>query len=114
VAAGAFILVLSSTHARHAPFPAALDDRGIMWRLFQLVGPSIPLYICRGLIFAATLATTPAFAADAYNGETLAHRWCAACHVVSATQHSATTDQAPPFATIAKIPGFDAAKVALR
>jgi len=65
------------------------------------------------MIFAATLATTPAFAADADNGKRLAHRWCAACHVVSATQHSATTDQAPPFATIAKIPGFDAAKVAL-
>ena len=101
------------SHALRTPLPAALDRRGIMWRSFQLVGLSRPLYICRGLIFAATLATTPAFAADAYNGETLAHRWCAACHVVSATQHSATTDQAPPFATIAKIPGFDAAKVAL-
>ena len=87
--------------------------REIMWRSFKLVGPSMPLYICRGLIFAATLATTPAFAADADNGKRLAHRWCAACHVVSATQHSATTDQAAPFATIAKIPGFDAAKVAL-
>ena len=87
--------------------------REIMWRSFQLVGPSIPRYICRGLIFAATLATPPAFAADADNGKRLAHRWCAACHVVSATQHSATTDQAPPFATIAKIPSFDAAKVAL-
>jgi hypothetical protein len=65
------------------------------------------------LIFAATLATTPAFAADADNGKRLAHRWCAAGHVVSAKQHSAATDQAAPFATIAKIPGFDAAKVAL-
>ena len=73
----------------------------------------MPRYICRVMIFAATLATTPAFAADADNGKRLAHRWCAACHVVSATQHSATTDQAPPFATIAMIPGFDAAKVAL-
>jgi len=87
--------------------------REIMWRSFQSVEPSIPRYICRGMIFAATLATAPAFAADADNGKRLAHRWCAACHVVSATQHSATTDQAPPFATIAKIPGFDAAKVAL-
>ena len=87
--------------------------REIMWRSFKLVGPRVPLYICRGLIFAATLATIPAFAADADNGKRLAHRWCAACHVVSATQHSATTDQAPPFATIAKIPGFNAAQVAL-
>ncbi len=79
----------------------------------QLIRPSIPPYVYRGLIFAATLATTTAFAADADNGRRLAHRWCAACHVVSATQHSATTDQAAPFATIAKIPGFDAAKVAL-
>ncbi len=87
--------------------------REIMWRSFQPVGPSIPRYIYRGLIFAATLATTPAFAADADDGKRLAHRWCVACHGVSATQHNVTTDQAPPFATIAKIPGFDAAKVAL-
>jgi mono/diheme cytochrome c family protein len=64
-------------------------------------------------VVPSLFATMPAFAADADNGKRLAHRWCAACHVVSATQHSATTDQAPPFATIAKIPGFDAAKVAL-
>jgi len=85
--------------------------REIVWR--SLLGLRMPRYICRVMIFAATLATTPAFAADADNGKRLAHRWCAACHVVSAKQHSATTDQAPPFATIAKIPGFDAAKVAL-
>jgi mono/diheme cytochrome c family protein len=65
------------------------------------------------LIVSAIVATTPAFAADANNGERLAHRWCAACHVVSATQRQSTTDQAPPFATIAKTPGFDAAKIAL-
>jgi hypothetical protein len=29
------------------------------------------------------------------------------------TQRPAATDQAPPFATIAKIPDFDAAKIAL-
>ena len=67
----------------------------------------------RLLSVAAIMAATPACAADAYNGARLAHRWCAACHVVSATQRSVTTDQAPPFATIAKAPGFDAAKVAL-
>ncbi len=62
---------------------------------------------------AAIAAATPAFGADASNGERLALRWCAACHVVSATQRQTTTDQAPPFATIARTPGFDAAKVAL-
>lgn len=87
--------------------------REIMWRSLQSVRLSVPRYICRGVIFGATLATTPVFAADADNGKRLAHRWCAACHVVSATQHSVTTDQAPPFATIAKIPGFNAAQVAL-
>jgi mono/diheme cytochrome c family protein len=59
------------------------------------------------------MAITPAFGADPDNGARLAHRWCAACHVVSATQHQSTTDQAPTFATIAKIPGFDAARIAL-
>ena len=70
--------------------------------------------LCASLIASVIVATTlPAFAADADNGERLAHRWCAACHVVSATQRQSTTDQASPFATIAKIPGFDAAKIAL-
>ena len=70
-------------------------------------------YSCHGLMIAATLATVPAFAADPDNGARIAHRWCAACHVVSATQHQSTTDQAPPFARIAKTPGFDAGKIAL-
>jgi mono/diheme cytochrome c family protein len=65
------------------------------------------------LTAAVIMAAKPAFAADADNGQRLAHRWCAACHVVSATQHQSTTDQAPTFATIAKIPGFDAARIAL-
>ena len=78
-----------------------------------MVGPSMLRHIRHGLIVAATLAITPAYAADANNGERLALRWCAACHVVSATQRQTTTDQAPPFATIAKSPGFDAGKVAL-
>jgi mono/diheme cytochrome c family protein len=69
--------------------------------------------LCTSLIVSAIVATTPAFAADANNGERLAHRWCAACHVVSATQRQSTTDHAPPFATIAKTSGLDAAKIAL-
>ena len=78
-----------------------------------MVGPNRLRYICRGLIVAATLVITPAFGADPDNGERLAHRWCAACHVVSATQRRSTTDQPPTFASIAKTPGFDAAKLAL-
>jgi hypothetical protein len=33
-------------------------------------------------------------------------------HVVTPAQTSTTTDQAPPFPVIAKIPAFDAAKIA--
>jgi len=78
-----------------------------------MVGSRTLRHICEGLIAAWALAMTPAFAADANNGERLAHRWCAACHVVAATQRQSTTDQAPPFASIARTPGFDAGKVAL-
>ena len=78
-----------------------------------MLGPSTFRHVRHGLIVVAALATTSACAADANNGERLAQRWCAACHVVSATQRQTTTDQAPPFATIAKTPGFDAGKVAL-
>jgi len=80
-----------------------------------MVAPSARRYISCGLIVTAVLAITPAFGADPENGQRLAHRWCEACHVVvvSAAQRRSTTDQAPPFASIAKTPGFDAAKIAL-
>jgi mono/diheme cytochrome c family protein len=69
---------------------------------------------CRCLVFAASLAAASSvFAADPSNGRRLAQRWCEACHVVAPTQSRSATDQAPPFATIAKMPGIDAAKIAL-
>ena len=68
--------------------------------------------IGRGVVLAALVASAPAFAADPGNGERLAHRWCEACHVVSQAPAGAGTDQAPPFATVAKRPSFDAAQVA--
>lgn len=55
----------------------------------------------------------PVLAADADNGSRLAHRWCEACHVIASAQSRSSTDAAPPFATIASRPDFDAAKVAL-
>jgi mono/diheme cytochrome c family protein len=58
------------------------------------------------------LAVTPAFGADPNNGELLARRWCAPCHVVASNQ-GGTTGEAPPFAEIANRQDFDAAKVAL-
>jgi mono/diheme cytochrome c family protein len=57
------------------------------------------------------MAITPAFGADADNGERLARRWCSSCHVVASNQRRAT-GEAPPFSTIAKKPNFDAPKVA--
>lgn len=60
---------------------------------------------------AALSLTATAFAADADHGETLAKRWCAACHIVAPDQTHGQ-DNVPPFATIAKIPGFNADLIA--
>ncbi len=62
-------------------------------------------------IFIVTLANA-ANAAEVANGETLAKRWCAACHVVASDQQRAN-GQAPPFSTIGKTPDLDAGKLAL-
>lgn len=61
------------------------------------------------------IAATPAMAmaADAHNGERLAQRWCASCHVVSSSQQGSASDVAPPFTSIAKMPHLDAARIAL-
>jgi mono/diheme cytochrome c family protein len=66
-------------------------------------------------VAAACIVGAPAHAADPRNGERLAHRWCEACHVVvvAKAQRPSTTDQAPPFASIANEPGFSASKIAL-
>lgn len=64
------------------------------------------------LAVAAILAAPAAFAADAENGARLAQRWCAGCHLVAPGQSQAVAD-VPAFATIAKSPGFDAARLAL-
>jgi len=61
----------------------------------------------------AIIAAAPAFGADVDNGRRLAHRWCEACHVVSATQRRMATDQAPSFSEIARRPGLNAPKIAL-
>lgn len=61
--------------------------------------------------FTVSLAA-PGFAADAGQGEVLAKRWCATCHVVSAAQERGST-QAPPFSEIARKPGLDAGQLAL-
>jgi mono/diheme cytochrome c family protein len=64
------------------------------------------------LVLGVVVTTDAAVAADAYNGGQLARRWCEPCHVVAADQRG-TTGEAPPFAAIAKKPGFDAGQVAV-
>jgi mono/diheme cytochrome c family protein len=63
------------------------------------------------VIIVAFVGIAPAFPADPNNGERLARRWCAPCHVVASNQR-VPTGEAPPFATIAAKPDFDAAKLA--
>jgi mono/diheme cytochrome c family protein len=64
-----------------------------------------------GSCAAGILGSTTSFAADADKGKTLAIRWCSSCHVVGRDQKLAT-DQAPPFASLAKMPDFGASKLA--
>jgi mono/diheme cytochrome c family protein len=69
-------------------------------------------HIGYSLLLATTLLPRPGVAADADNGKRLAQRWCQACHVVTDGPR-ASTDGAPPFATIAARPDFDTAKIAM-
>jgi mono/diheme cytochrome c family protein len=60
-------------------------------------------------VFAMTTAT--AAAADVANGEALAKRWCAFCHVVAPGQRRGS-DVVPTFASIGSRPNFDAKAIA--
>jgi len=60
---------------------------------------------------ALELACGASLAADAAHGEELARRWCASCHIVAPDQ-TRGADNVPAFATIAKIRGFSADKIA--
>jgi cytochrome c2 len=64
-----------------------------------------------GCYLAMAIAAQPVLAADAHNGEQIARRWCEPCHVVAADQRE-VTGEAPPFASIARRPGFNAAGIA--
>ena len=65
------------------------------------------------LAFVTMVVPSPSLAADADQGKVIAERWCTGCHVVESEQKSPVTDQAPPFASIARRPDFDANKLAL-
>ncbi len=56
-------------------------------------------------------AIGPALAADPANGERLARRWCASCHVVSKKQ-TGTVNEATPFPVVASRPDFNERTVA--
>jgi mono/diheme cytochrome c family protein len=63
-------------------------------------------------VMTLSVAFVPqASAADAANGQRIAQRWCATCHVVAPGQQQ-TTGEAPPFAAIAKRPNFNADQIA--
>jgi mono/diheme cytochrome c family protein len=65
-----------------------------------------------GAIVALVVSSShQGLAADAAQGEKLARRWCAACHVVAADQ-TRGTDNVPTFQAIGKTPGLSAEKVA--
>jgi len=64
------------------------------------------------LLGVSGVGVSPSYAADASNGERLAQRWCASCHVISSDQKG-PVNEAPPFASIAKSPDFSPAKLAL-
>jgi mono/diheme cytochrome c family protein len=64
------------------------------------------------MMLAGAVMMDAACAADAYNGGQIARRWCEPCHVVAGDQRG-TTGEAPPFASVAKRPGFDAGQVAM-
>jgi|SRR5579871_1869992 len=55
----------------------------------------------------------PAMAADASQGKAIAERWCTGCHLVTPGQKTPTTDKAPPFASLAKMPDFGADRLAI-
>ncbi len=61
----------------------------------------------------AAVGPSVSFAADAYQGKDIAERWCTGCHVVEREQKSPAIDQAPPFASIARTPGFGADRLAI-
>jgi mono/diheme cytochrome c family protein len=67
-----------------------------------------------GTLALLAVAAWPAAAkaASVTQGEVLAKRWCASCHVVASGQKSGNT-QAPPFSEVAKKPRLDAPMLAL-
>jgi mono/diheme cytochrome c family protein len=97
ISAGTLLLGFGGTNSHY--------KRGLVLRTlagFALAGFAI------ATIWASTAAAAPAQPAL---GEKLARHWCASCHIVASDQKGGS-DTAPPFATIARKPGFDGGKIA--
>ena len=62
-------------------------------------------------VIAVAVNASPSVAADSSNGELLARRWCAFCHLVASNQAQASADVAS-FAAIARMPDFTPEKIA--
>jgi len=75
--------------------------------------PALPpnLGLAVALVLLAALSTAAAAPGDPAQGEKLARRWCAACHIVAPDQ-TRGADNVPAFATIARMPGFGAERIA--
>ncbi len=74
-------------------------------RFRKPIGYGVPVLIFPLLMMSGAMAS------DAANGERLARRWCASCHVVATNQRQASAD-APAFSEIAHKPHIDADKLA--
>jgi mono/diheme cytochrome c family protein len=61
-------------------------------------------FLLRGALACLLLSALPVctYAADAANGEMIAKRWCAACHLVAPEQTRASAD-VPSFAAVARM-----------
>jgi mono/diheme cytochrome c family protein len=95
----AHVFALSQENAAPAGYGVDLSGRGLPMTRVHLA-----------VMLLAAVAATSAHAADAPNGERLARRWCATCHVVSGDQRQANVD-APAFAAIARHPSFTPERV---
>lgn len=87
--------------------------KGVPWmsEAFDRILRTLLLVGCFSLVTA--VGSSLSFAADAHQGKAIAERWCTGCHVVEPEQKSPATDQAPPFASIARTPEFGANKLAI-
>lgn len=60
--------------------------------------------LLRFVAVALALQPTIAFAQDAINGEALATRWCANCHIVTRSATTGRADGVPSFPALAEAP----------